>query len=63
MTMDKFAIYMNRQTINSKNILHAEAVAVLEVVRSAIALDLKKIFIEGDNLIIINALKKKWRTP
>lgn len=50
---------MNIQTIKSRNILHVEAVAMLEAVRTTVTLDLKKIIIKGDNLTIINILEMK----
>lgn len=47
----------------SNNILTAETRELREGVREAISLGLNDLQIEGDNICVINALKREWTTP
>ena len=54
---------MHNQTVHEKQIIQVEARALLEGVLRAEALGITKIIIEGDNLSVINAIKKTWKPP
>ena len=47
----------------SASILVAEARGLYEGIRGAISLGVKKISIEGDNLAVIQAIRKIWKIP
>ena len=55
--------YIHSAMINSTSALISEASALLVGLRAAVALGMKKIIAEGDNLTIINALNGSWRVP
>ena len=48
---------------SSSSFLQAEAWGLREGVRAALAQGFKSIIIEGDNLAVINAVKKIWSIP
>ena len=54
---------IGRSKISASSAIQAEAEALLQGLRSALQLGIKKLEIEGDNLSVINAIKGTWTTP
>lgn len=48
---------------NNVYILVAEAWSMREGIRAALALEIRNMCIEGDNLLVINSLQKTWKIP
>ncbi|XP_010680075.1 uncharacterized protein LOC104895307 [Beta vulgaris subsp. vulgaris] len=48
---------------NSDSILLAEAKGLQEGIRGAKSLGISNIIVEGDNLVVINSIRKLWKIP
>ncbi|XP_057249008.1 uncharacterized protein LOC130590535 [Beta vulgaris subsp. vulgaris] len=47
----------------SWSILMAEAMGMYIGIKTAISLGISKLLVEGDNLVVINSIRREWRVP